>query len=347
MNSVDKHLIESTTSIKDVLIRLNELSADAIVFIVDTDKKLLGSLTDGDVRRALIKNEDVIHLEVKNIIQANPKFIEKGKTPLSKIIEYREKNFKVLPIVDAENRIIGVVNFRTQKSYLPIEAVIMAGGQGKRLRPLTEAVPKPLLHVGDKPIIEHNIDRLSSFGIKNIHISINYLGEMLQDYFKDGSHKGLEIKYLTETKPLGTIGAASALKNTPNDYVLLTNSDILTTLNYEQFYLDCLNNDADIAVVTIPYKVDIPYGVLETQGNKVIGLQEKPTYTYYSNGGIYLIKREVLEMIPEGEFCDTTDIIERLISKGKNVLSYPMSKYWLDIGSHSDYKKAQEDIHKI
>jgi NDP-sugar pyrophosphorylase family protein len=223
----------------------------------------------------------------------------------------------------------------------------MAGGRGTRLKPLTDDTPKPLLNIADKPIIEHNIDRLISYGIDDFWLSINYLGDQLMDYFKNGEIKGVHINYVTEDRPLGTVGAVRAIKNLQHDTVLITNSDILTNLDYEDFYKDFIQSDADLSVVTIPYEVLIPYAVLDTEKEWVKSFKEKPTYTYYSNGGIYLIKKDLLNLIPEDEFFNATDLMEELIKQNKNVKSYPLRGYWLDIGKHEDFKKAQEDFKHI
>jgi NDP-sugar pyrophosphorylase family protein len=237
-----------------------------------------------------------------------------------------------------------VINFGDLKSYLPIDVVIMAGGKGTRMRPLTIDTPKPMLMVGKKPILEHKIQRLSLYGLDDIWITLNYLGNQIQDYFGNGQDKNLKINYVWEDEPLGTIGSVGSINNFTHEYILVTNSDILTNLDYEDFFLRFLENNADLAVVTIPYKVDIPYAVLETSNGHIVNLKEKPTYTYYSNGGIYLMKRDVTKIIPPMAYYNTTDLIEELIKDGKKVLSYPFSGYWLDIGRKDDYAKAQIDI---
>jgi NDP-sugar pyrophosphorylase family protein len=284
---------------------------------------------------------------VNIIIQTNPKFIRKGDRDITKIIEYREANFRILPILDKHNKVVNVINFREIRSYLPVDAVIMAGGRGTRLQPLTDTIPKPLLKVGGKAIMEYNIDRLALYGIDDYWFSVKYLGEQIEEYFGNGNNKNRNIDYVWEETPLGTIGAVSKIKNFEHDYILLTNSDILTNLDYELFFLDFLEQDADFSVVTIPYKVNVPYAVLETSQREITSFKEKPSYTYYSNGGIYLIKRSVLQYIPEGSFYNATDLMEKLIAEKKKIISYPMSGYWLDIGKHEDFKKAQEDIKNI
>ena len=346
MRNYRDHLLPTKSTIREALIKLQDLAKDAILFVVDEEDKLLGSLTDGDIRRGLI-NGVAVNNKVNEIIQPKPKYIRKGEKNLEKIIEYREGNYRILPVVDHKDVVVNVINFRISRSYLPVDAVIMAGGKGTRLRPLTENTPKPLLKVGPKPIMEHNIDRLALYGIDDFWISVKYLGEQIEDYFGDGSKKNINLSYVWEDKPLGTIGAVSKISDFSHDYVLLTNSDILTNLDYEHFFLDFMNNDADLAVVTIPYQVNIPYAVLETSNGHVVNFKEKPTYTYYSNGGIYLIKKSALEYLPKESFFNATDLMEKLIEDGKKVVSYPLSGYWLDVGKHEDFEKAQHDLLQI
>lgn len=346
MRNFRDHLILTGSSIKSALFKLNELAKDAILFVADPEGKLVGSLTDGDVRRGLLKGIMIDNV-IEEIIQKNPRYIRKEEGDIQKIIEYREGNFRILPVVDKNHKIVNVINFREMRSYLPIDAVIMAGGRGERLRPLTDSTPKPLLKIGDKPIIEHNVDRLVAFGIDDFWISVRYLGEQIEAYFKDGSEKNIKTKYLYETKPLGTIGAIANEKEFLHDYILVTNSDILTNLNYEDFFLSFVESEADLSVVTIPYEVNVPYAVLETTNKHVVSFKEKPTYTYYSNGGIYLMKRKILELIPQNQFFNATDLMEKLIEEGYKVHSYPLRGYWLDIGKHEDFERAQEDIKHI
>lgn len=343
MRNYKEHLVSSKTSTRQALKGLNDLGIDAILFLVDEAGRLLGSLTDGDVRRGLIDGRD-IDAPVTEFSFNNPRSLTKGAYQLNDVIHLRNEGINIIPILDGNSVVINVINLRVLKSYLPIDAVIMAGGRGSRLKPLTDNTPKPLLKVGDKPIIEHNIDRLCKFGIDDYWLSVRYLGEQLEAYFGTGEHKGVRIKYVWETEPLGTIGAVSKIKDWQHDYILITNSDLLTTLDYEDFFLDFLEKEADMAVATIPYAVDIPYAVMETSNHHVLSFKEKPTYTYYSNGGIYLMKKEVLERIPSNKFYNSTDLMQSLIEEGKKLISYPMRQYWLDIGKPEDFEKAQSDI---
>ncbi|MBD3627919.1 nucleotidyltransferase family protein [Cyclobacterium sp.] len=346
MRPFERHIANINIGVKEALKMLDKLASDAILFLVDDKEKLIGSLTDGDLRRGFIDGlgfED--HL--KKFIQPNPKFIQQGKYHLREIIALRKKFFTIFPVVNASMQIINVVNFQHQKSYLPIDALIMAGGRGERLKPLTDKVPKPLLLVGEKPIIEHNIDRLNSFGIDDIWISVRYLGQQIMQYFEDGRDKALRINYVVESKALGTAGSLSLAKNLIHDHVLLMNSDLLTDINFEDLFLFFEEQEADFVVACIPYQVNVPYAVMETSGSLVTGFKEKPTYTHYSNAGIYLMKREVIDHIPNNQPYNATDLMEDLIKAGKKVVAYPLVGYWLDIGKHEDYKKAQLDIKHI
>jgi dTDP-glucose pyrophosphorylase len=341
-----EHLISHRTSLKDALAVLNKLAKDAIAFVVDEQRQLIGSLTDGDVRRGLLKGLTP-NDRVDFFLQPDPKYIRKDQYTIEEIIELREKNFRIIPVLNGHREIVNVVNFSFHTSYLPLDAVIMAGGKGSRLKPLTDNIPKPLLKVGDKAIIDHGLDRLRQFGVDDFWVSLNYLGEQIEAHFGDGKERGVNINYIREEKPLGTIGAVSQVKEFQHDYVLVTNSDILTNIDYEDFFLDFLEKEADMAVVTIPYQVNVPYAVLETSDNRILSFTEKPTFTYYSNGGIYLIKRKILEHIPTSSFYNSTDLMQKLILEHHRVISYPLRQYWLDIGKPSDFKKAQEDIKHI
>lgn len=340
------HLILAGSKVKDALLQLDELAQDNILFVVDINEKLIGALTDGDIRRGLIKGATIDSL-VDEILEPNPKYIIKGENNLQKIIEYRDEELRIIPVIDETHRVVNVINFRNTKSYLPVDAVIMAGGRGQRLAPLTDTTPKPLLKVGDKSIMEHNLNRLALFGIDDFWVTVKYLGEQIEEYFGSGKEKNINIKYIWENDALGTIGAVSKINNLKHDYILVTNSDLLTNLDYEDFFQEFLKQDADLAVLTIPYKVSIPYAVLETKDGEVKSFKEKPTYTYYSNGGIYLMKKKMINFIPQNTFYNATDLMEEIIKNNLKVISYPLSGYWLDVGKHEDFEKAQSDIKHI
>lgn len=338
-----KHIAHVSSSVKACLQQLDTLASDAILFLVDDQNRLLGSLTDGDLRRGFIAGLGFDD-SLEKFIQPSPKFIEQGNYNLKDIIALRGKFYNIFPVVNKLHEIVNIVNFKLQKSYLPVDALVMAGGRGERLRPLTDSIPKPMLKVGEKPILEHNIDRLNSFGIDDVWISLKYRGDQIEDYFKQGKDKAMRINYVREQEALGTAAALGLVNNFVHDHVLMMNSDLLTNIDFEDLYLFFEQNEADFAVACIPYQVNVPFAVMETEGQIVVGFKEKPTYTHYSNAGIYLMKREVIGFIPKDTHFDATDLMEKLINSGKKVVSYPLVGYWLDIGRHEDYEKAQHDI---
>ncbi len=346
MNYIDRHIVKEESSVREVLKRLDSLAADAIIFLVDSSGKMIGSITDGDIRRGLIKGM-TLEDPLTSFTQSNPKYFKKSVFNFKELKDWRERNFKIIPVLDENDRICDIVNFRIQRSYLPIDSVIMAGGRGTRLQPLTDDTPKPLLKVGDKPIIEYNVDRLKYFGVRNLTISIKYLGEQLVDYFKDGKEKDMNIGYVEEDEPLGTIGAVGMIEKFHNDYILVMNSDLLTNIDFEEMFQALLLQDADMIVATVPFEVNIPYGVIETEGDRIVDLKEKPTYTYYSNAGIYIFKKEHIQRIPKNKHFNATDLMESLYSQDGKVVQYPILDYWLDIGKHHDFEKAQKDIKHI
>jgi len=223
----------------------------------------------------------------------------------------------------------------------------MAGGKGERLKPLTDKTPKPLLEVGDKTIIEHNLFRLMKFGIDDFWISVFHLGEQIEKHLRKDKFENIDLNFLYEQTPMGTIGSIKKINDLKHDYILISNSDILTNLDYENFFIDFLDKKADLSVLSVPYKVDIPYAVLETSDGLIHSFEEKPSYTYYSNGGIYIMKKEIINHIPDNVFFNATDLLEFLIKNGNKVITYPLRGYWLDIGNPEDYKKANQDFKHI
>lgn len=348
MNNLSQHIIHLNQSVRDALISLDKLASDAILFVADVDMKLIGSITDGDLRRGFIKGLDFDN-SILDFIQSNPKFIFEEEYNPEKLEDFKNNNFKIIPVLNKDRKIVDILNFRTKSALIPADAVLMAGGEGKRLRPLTENTPKPLLKVGDKPIIEYNVDRLVSVGIENIYLSINYLGEQLEAYFGDGSSKNIKIDYLREQKPLGTIGSVLLVKNFQHEDIIVMNSDLLTNIDFSDFFKTYKASGADMAVATTSYHVDVPYAVLEVgdDGTAVKSLKEKPRYTYYSNAGIYIMNKNLLQMIPNDEFYDITDLMDRILEMNLKLITYPINGYWLDVGKHEDFKKAQEDIKHI
>jgi dTDP-glucose pyrophosphorylase len=339
------HTLSNTASIKDGLNQLNAVNGEA-VFIVDENNKVLGTITDGDIRRGFLSGL-TIDTPITQVMHTEYRHIRLENYSIATIDEIRKQKIRMLPVIDEQGRLVKLLDLTTLRSVLPVEVLLMAGGRGERLKPMTDHVPKPMLHVGDKPIIEHNIDRLALYGIEKIHISVKYKSEQIVSYFSDGSAKGLHIDYIHETEPLGTLGAVKLIDNLQTNAILVMNSDLLTNIDFEDFYRLFESSDADMVVASTPYRVDVPYGVLETSGNQITSLKEKPSYVYFSNAGIYIIKTELLNRIPKGEFYNATDLMDNLIASGMKVINYPIVHYWLDIGKPEDFQKAQNDIKHI
>ena len=338
---MQKYIIGEHATIKDALVSLNKISHDALVLLAINEKdQMVGSLTDGDIRRGLISGAQLTD-EVSTIMHRDFKYIKQSEFDVAHLKDFRERRILFIPILDKERHIVEVVNLQKYKSHLPIDAVLMAGGKGERLRPLTEKTPKPLLPVGGKCIIDHNIDRLMSYGINHVNVTVNYLREQIEEHYAE-PRNGVQVRTFREPKFLGTIGSIKFVDTFYNDTILVMNSDLFTNIDYEDFFLHFQKHDAEMAVAAIPYNVSIPYGILDLDGREIKGLIEKPKYNYYANAGIYLIKKRALAEIPEDEFFNATDLIEKLIEQNKKVIRYPLNGTWIDIGNPQEYQKAQD-----
>lgn len=338
---MQKYIIRQSSSIKDALVALNEITHETMsLLVVNEDSQMVGSLTDGDIRRGLISGAQLTD-EVSTIMHRDFKFIKQSEFDVAHLKNFRDRRILFIPILDEENHIVEVVNLQKYKSRLPVDAVLMAGGKGERLRPLTEKTPKPLLEVGGKCIIDHNVDRLISYGVKHINVTINYLGEQIEEHFAT-PREGIQVRTFREPKFLGTIGSIKFVDTFYNDTVLVMNSDLFTNIDYEDFFLHFQLHDAEMSVAAIPYNVSIEFGILDLDGRDIKGLIEKPKYNYYANAGIYLIKKRALAEIPEDTFFHATHLIEKLISQGKKVIRYPLNGTWIDIGTPQEYAKAKD-----
>jgi dTDP-glucose pyrophosphorylase len=338
------HIISSSSTARDALRSLSTLPDGAVLnlFVTDDNGKLVGTITDGDIRRGLLNNLEISD-SVVQYMNKNFKFFVEDSNNSSLHNEYVKLGLELIPVLSKSEELVDFVDLTRTKAALPMAALLMAGGKGERLRPLTANIPKPMLLVGDKPIIEHNIDRLIKYGVKDIYISVKYLKEKIIEYFGDGSSKGIRIHYIEEDKPLGTVGALSLIENFSKKTILLMNSDILTDIDFEDFYNHFVESKARMSVASIPYSVNVPYAVLRTDRTRVSGFEEKPRYTYYSNGGIYLLDAKLKDLVPVNEHFNATDLMESMIGENE-LVHYPLISYWLDIGKHQDFIKAQEDV---
>lgn len=339
---INTHLISYKVSMLDALKRINSLAPDPLVlFVIDEEQKMVGTLTDGDVRRALIAGH-AVEDPIEKVMHRNFNFVRLNEGDIVRNLhQQREMKMKLVPVLDASNQIVEIVNLEKFRTKLPLDAVLMAGGKGERLRPLTEQTPKPLLPVGDKCIIDHNIDRLISYGVEYISVTCNYLKEQLYEHFEE-PRSGVKVDCVTEPKFLGTIGSIKFVETFHNDTILVMNSDLFTDINYEDFYLHFKEHNSDMSLAAVPYTVSVPYGIMDLDGRNLKGMIEKPTYNYYANAGIYLIKKQMLDLIPEGEFFHATHLMDAILKQGGKIIRFPINGTWIDIGNPQEYQKASE-----
>lgn len=345
MNS--NHFIYKDKTLLDALTQINSIRKEPLVlFVLDEYDRMIGTLTDGDSRRALIGGASMNDL-VGDIMHRDFNYMKMdGLDDVNELKRQKELGMKLVPVLEDDMRIVDIINLEKYITRLPVDAVLMAGGKGERLRPLTEKIPKPLLPVGGKAIIDHNIDRLISYGVQHINVTVNYLGEQIEEHFRN-SREGIQIHTIREPRFLGTIGSVRFVQEFYNDTVLVMNSDLFTNINYEDFYLHFKEHDAEMSVAAIPYSISVPYGIFHLTGREIQGIVEKPTYNYYANAGIYLLRRSVLNEIPNNVVFNATDLIEKLVSEGKRVIRFPLNGAWIDIGNPLEYQRANELVKHI
>ena len=340
---MERFFINRNASLIDALRRLNYLhNMSMTLFVIDDLGCMVGTLTDGDIRRALI-NGKMLNTPISEAMHTSFAYI-KDKNDIKSIKNFREQNISLIPLIDNESHIREIIDLFKFKSSLPVDAVLMAGGKGERLRPLTLKTPKPLLKIGDIPIIDRNVDHLIEYGISNISVTVNYLKEQLIQHYSKPKDCGVKVNCIVEKEFFGTIGALTLVKEFHNDTILVMNSDLLTDIDYEDFYLHFIEHDAMMSAAAIPYTIKVPYGIFDLQGRFIKGVSEKPVYNLYANAGIYLIKKEALKYIPEGQVFNATDLIDTLALNNKVVIRYPLTGLWIDIGTPEEYNKAQDLI---
>jgi dTDP-glucose pyrophosphorylase len=322
-----------------------------IALVVDQERRLLGTITDGDIRRAILAGTDlespVSVLLAKKISSQYPKPVtalpETDRKTLIALMQ--EHVLRQIPILDNDGRVVDLVMMDDliPTQNLPLQAVIMAGGSGTRLRPLTEDMPKPMLPLGGKPLMELVIEQLRQVGIRRVNITTHYKPEIISNHFGDGSSFGVELNYVNEDKPLGT-GGALGLIDAPTETMLVINGDILTQVDFRAMLAYHQEHRAVMTVAVRQYDIKVPYGVIECEGSRVATLKEKPQMHLLVNAGVYLLEPTVYEFIPKRKHFNMTDLIQWLLDSDRIVVSFPIIEYWLDIGQLVDYAKAQNDV---
>ncbi|MCB0035791.1 MAG: nucleotidyltransferase family protein, partial [Anaerolineales bacterium] len=321
-----------------------------IVLVVDSKGLLLGTITDGDIRRAVLANVNLQSpikelLRQKDVRYAKPVTALVESTATERLRLMQEKDIRHLPLLDSDGKVVDLI---TRDDWLleddlPLSGVIMAGGFGTRLRPLTDDLPKPMLPMGDRQLMQRTVEKFQAAGIRNINVTTHYMPEKIMEYFGDGAEFGVDINYVHEDQPLGTAGALGLIQP-PAEPLLVINGDILTEVDFRTMLSHHQKHQAMITVAVRQYAFQVPYGVVQCEGAHVRQLQEKPSYNFLVNAGIYLLEPTVYQYIPSNQRFDMTDLIQAVLDEQGTVISFPIVEYWLDIGQHADYEQAQKDL---
>ena len=340
-----KALVNSDATLEQAIEVLDK-AALRIALVVDSSDKLLGTLTDGDVRRALLKHMP-LETPVSQVMNTQPKTAEQSWTESRILAVMEQHELLQLPLVDAEKRVVGLANLHDilNKHRHDNPVFLMAGGFGTRLRPLTNNCPKPMLKVGDKPILEQILLNFVKAGFHRFYISTHYMPEVIRDYFGDGEKWGISIQYVHEEEPLGTGGALGLLPHDEIDQPLfMMNGDLLTSLNLHSFleFHEIHNGVATMCVRE--YEHQVPYGVITSEGTQIRSMVEKPVHRFFVNAGIYLLDPGLVRSVESGTRIDMPTLLEQQIDEGKAVNMFPIHEYWLDVGRMDDFRKAQMDV---
>ncbi len=333
--------ISPSTTIYEALSVIGK-NGTMMALVTDNDRKLIGVLTDGDVRRALINHSD-LNGPVEKVMTRKFSFVRPDVSRSAALDKMKAMVIRQLPVLDSEGKIVGLhlMSELVGSVSLPNIAVIMAGGKGERLRPITETIPKPMVKVAGRPILEHIIHHLAGSNVREIYLAVNYLGEMIEDYFKDGSAYGCNIKYIKETKPLGTAGALSLLPEIPKNPIIIMNGDLITQFDLERMLHQHNHGKCKMTVGVHDYRVRIPYGVLELKNDCVCEIKEKPEQHFIVNGGIYIIDPDLLQRIPDNEFFLMPDLLSSCIEKNEKVGIYLVEGDWIDVGHQNQLAHAR------
>lgn len=339
--------IQSTQTIQEALEVINT-GAIRIAIVIDEQKRVIGTITDGDIRRGLLKNAN-LNSSIEDLYFRSPTLANINDSKESIIRKALSKKLYQIPIIDDKGRLVDIEDLATllKINKKRNKVVLMAGGLGTRLRPLTENKPKPLLNVGNKPILETIIENFAKHGFVNIIISVNYKSDMIKDYFGDGSRFGVKIDYIEETKRLGTAGALSLMKDKPQEPFFVMNADLLTNVNFSHLLDFHSFENATATMCVREYDFQVPYGVIKTNEGKITSIVEKPIQKFFVNAGIYVLSPHVFNEIPDNEFYDMPTVFNTLIKKEKTTISFPIHEYWLDIGKMDDFEQAQIEYETI
>lgn len=337
-------LVAASASVREALETITKNSHQAVM-VVDEAGRLAGIVTDGDVRRGLLRGVSVDG-PVIDVMNSRPATAEHGIGREEALALMQRRRLRHLPLVDAERRLVDVLllDDLLRPAALPNAAVLMAGGDGTRLRPLTESTPKPLLRVGGKPLLEILVERLHASGVREIFLIVRYKSEMIEAHFGDGGRLGVRIRYIREVTPLGTAGGLALLPEPLTAPFFLVNGDILTKCDFRAMLEFHRRWRADLTVGTVPHTVEVPYGVLEVEGEQLSTISEKPRLDFLINSGVYVVEPSALALIPRERPFDAPELIPLLKQAGRPVVAFPIREYWLDVGRHADFTQANRDV---
>lgn len=347
MKNTDNIKLNINSTIKEAL-QIIDNGALQIALITDENNELLGTLTDGDIRRGLLKGLD-LDSSIESIIFKTPTIAKISDTKEEILKIALSKKLHQIPIVDDNGKILGIQEIEEliKPKDKTNRVILMVGGLGTRLRPLTENTPKPMLKVGNKPILQTIVEKFAEYGYTNIVMCVNYKSHVIQDFFGDGKEFGVNIEYIFEEQRMGTAGALSLLIEKPCEPFFVMNGDLLTNVNFEHLHDFHISNNSMGTMCVREYDFQVPYGVVNIENSKILSIQEKPTYKFFVSAGIYMLSPEILEYIPSNQFYDMPTLFERIISENKNAISFPLREYWLDIGRIEEYKKANEEYKEV
>jgi dTDP-glucose pyrophosphorylase len=338
--------VQENMPLLDALRRIDEGSLQFA--IVERDGRIVGTLTDGDVRRALLSGSG-LDAPVEQVMNRNPITAPTDISDEAAMVLMRRHSIHQLPIVDSERRVVEVklIDHLSGRSHAEHWVVLMAGGVGARLKPLTDELPKPLIRVGDKPILETVLDGFIKAGFVKFFISVNYKAEMIRDYFGDGTTWGVEIEYLHEEERLGTAGALSLMPRRPPRPFFVMNGDLLTTVNFEQILKYHGAHQAFSTVCVREHTLQVPFGVVEFDEHRLLAIREKPIHKCFVNAGVYLLDPAVVDFLERNEPIDMPTLIERTMAQGKTSVVFPLREYWIDVGRLDDLQRASDEFQRI
>ena len=333
----------------EVAVKILNQESLRIVLVVDDDERLIGSITDGDIRRGLIRQLPM-NTALAEIMHKNPIVTLVGGDKSNILAKMKELDLLQIPIVDSDGRVVGLETLQNliEKKKFNNPVFLMAGGFGKRLAPLTNNTPKPLLKVGNKPILENVINQFIDAGFYNFYISTHYRAEMVQEYFGDGSNLNVSIRYIYENEPLGTAGSLGLLPdNLPKLPILMMNGDLLTKIDFKELLRFHFQEGEDVTMCVREYDFQVPYGVVETDGKHVISIEEKPVHHFFVNAGIYVLNPSMLDMVDGKSYLDMPQLLEQKMRESGKISIFPVHEYWLDIGQIKHFDQAQRDVSQL